>query len=211
MSDTTEVRGKRVLVKFESKRCIHARECVTQRPDAFVPNADDWIRPDAASPDEIATIAACCPSGAIQYERLDGGPNERPPGVNTAKVRENGPVALRGDLRLNGQPIGLRATLCRCGHSLNKPFCDGAHVAAGFVATGEPATEGPGELASRDGVVEIAPQKNGPLKVSGNLEVVSGTGRVVKRQAQTWLCRCGASSKKPYCDGTHNKIGFQAE
>ncbi len=57
----------------------------------------------------------------------------------------------------------------------------------------------------------LARSAAGPLKVEGNLEVLSGTGRMTKRATQTWLCRCGASSKKPYCDGTHNKIGFQAE
>lgn len=211
MSITT-VQGKKVLLRFEGKRCIHARECVTTRPDVFVPNGgEDWIHPDAANPDEIAALACACPSGAIQYERLDGVPNERPPGVNTAKVRENGPLALRGQLEIAGKPIGTRATLCRCGASANKPYCDGSHTAIGFVATGEPLTEESPELAQRDGLVQITPTKNGPLKVEGNLEVLSGTGRMTKRATQTWLCRCGASSKKPYCDGSHAKIGFQAE
>lgn len=212
MSDITTIQGKKVLIRFEGKRCIHARECVTNRPDVFVPNGgEDWIHPDAAGPDEIAALAYGCPSGAIQFERTDGGPNERLPGVNTAKVRENGPLALHGDLRIAGQSIGYRAALCRCGASANKPYCDGSHATAGFSATGEPPTEACPELAQRDGVLEITPTKNGPLKVEGNLEVLSGTGRMTKRATQTWLCRCGASSKKPYCDGTHNKIGFQAE
>jgi CDGSH-type Zn-finger protein len=52
---------------------------------------------------------------------------------------------------------------------------------------------------------------NGPLMVAGPIEVVTGTGRTVTRGNETYFCRCGASSKKPFCDGTHKKIGFTAE
>jgi CDGSH-type Zn-finger protein len=64
-------------------------------------------------------------------------------------------------------------------------------------------------LPVRDGPLEIEPQVNGPLKVSGNLEITSGTGRVVARVMGAALCRCGGSQNKPFCDGTHAKIGFK--
>ncbi len=57
----------------------------------------------------------------------------------------------------------------------------------------------------------IEPQKDCPLKVSGNLEIASGTGHTLDRCAQTWLCRCGQSQNKPYCDGSHRKSGFVAD
>jgi CDGSH-type Zn-finger protein len=41
--------------------------------------------------------------------------------------------------------------------------------------------------------------------------VVSGTGRTVTRMREAWLCRCGQSNNKPYCDGTHKKTGFRSE
>jgi CDGSH-type Zn-finger protein len=47
--------------------------------------------------------------------------------------------------------------------------------------------------------------------VRGNLEITSGTGRVVARIVQTKLCRCGGSNTKPFCDGTHAKIGFKSD
>ncbi len=56
------------------------------------------------------------------------------PLVNTVRVLENGPYAVRATLTINGAPAGLRATLCRCGQSKNKPYCDGSHTAAGFTA-----------------------------------------------------------------------------
>ncbi len=54
----------------------------------------------------------------------------------------------------------------------------------------------------------IQPQVNGPLMVEGNVEVFAADGTSIKKDAKMWLCRCGLSSKKPFCDGTHNKAGF---
>jgi CDGSH-type Zn-finger protein/uncharacterized Fe-S cluster protein YjdI len=211
-SPVEEVRGKRALIKFEAKKCIHSRQCVLGRPDVFVPNvAGEWIHPDAATPDEIAALAQNCPSGAIGYERLDGGEQEKAPIVNLARVRENGPMALHGELQIEGQAPSFRATLCRCGASKNKPFCDGSHTAAGFTATGEPVTAESTPLAARNGPLAIKPLLNGPLLVTGNVEVVSGTGRTIHRTQKMALCRCGGSANKPYCDGTHSRIGFSSE
>jgi len=213
MSDSVEeVRGKRALIKFEGKKCIHSRQCVLGRPDVFVPNvAGEWIHPDAAEPEEIAALAQNCPSGAIRYERLDGGEQEKAPIVNLARVRENGPVALHGELLIEGQAPSFRATLCRCGASKNKPFCDGAHAAAGFTATGEPVTAESTPLAQRNGPLNVKPLLNGPLLVTGNVEVISGTGRTIHRTQKMALCRCGASANKPYCDGSHSRVGFSSE
>ncbi|MEZ4394230.1 MAG: CDGSH iron-sulfur domain-containing protein [Polyangiales bacterium] len=214
-NDIEEVPGNKVLLRFEGKRCIHARHCVLSRPDVFVPNVEgEWLHPEHATAEEIAELAHSCPSGAITYEPLDGGAPETAPRVNLARVRENGPVAVHGDVELqsaDGAQRLLRATLCRCGASANKPFCDGSHTAAGFVATGEPGAQPSTPLASRDGLLKLRPMKNGPLLVEGNLEVLSGTGRTVNRVTRAALCRCGQSANKPYCDGTHAKVGFQAE
>ena len=126
--------------------------------------------------------------------------------------RENGPLAIEAPILLRGVALDSpRATLCRCGASANKPFCDGSHSAAGFVATGEPLLKDSAPLVERGGVVDIQPQPNGSLKVVGNLEVVTGTGRTVNRATQVFLCRCGASKNKPYCDGSHKAAGFVAD
>lgn len=209
---TESVRGKKVVLHFEGSKCIHSRQCVLGRPDVFVPNVEgEWIHPDNATPEEIAALALACPSGAIAYERLDGGAGEAPPMVNVARVRENGPIAVHADLNVAGQPRSFRATLCRCGASKNKPYCDASHTAAGFKATGEPDTAESSPLAVRNGELKVTPAKNGPLLVEGNLEICSGTGRTIHRVTKTALCRCGQSAKKPYCDGTHSKVGFTAE
>jgi len=205
------VAGKAVTIQFDAQKCIHSRHCVLDRPDVFVPNVEgEWIHPDAATADQVAELAHNCPSGAIAYTRHDGGPDESAPIVNTVRVRENGPLAAHGQLVIVGQASTFRATLCRCGQSARKPFCDGSHTAAGFTATGEPKTNTSEPLAQRNGEVTITPTENGPLLVSGSLELVSGTGRTINRCGKTALCRCGGSANKPYCDGTHKTNGFRA-
>jgi CDGSH-type Zn-finger protein/uncharacterized Fe-S cluster protein YjdI len=204
------VRGKEVVVHFNGDRCIHSRHCVLDRPDVFVPNVSgEWIHPDRATPAELLELAHNCPSGAIRCTNADGSALEKAPRVNTVRVRENGPLAFRAPLTIDGQHAGYRATLCRCGASTHKPYCDGSHAAAGFSATGEPAVSESAPLAQRDGALKVEPIHDGPLHVSGNLELISGTGKTVNRLTETWLCRCGQSAKKPYCDGTHKKVGFR--
>lgn len=205
-----EVRGRKVTIRFDTSKCVHSRHCVLARPDVFVPNVEgEWIHPDRATPEEVATLAVNCPSGAIAFERLDGGANESPPLVNVVWIRENGPLAMHAQLSIGGVDAGFRATLCRCGASKNKPYCDGSHTAAGFAATGEPRTAESKPLAVRNGALKVTPQADGPLKVERALEIVSGIGRTILRTTETFLCRCGASANKPYCDGSHRKVGFK--
>jgi CDGSH-type Zn-finger protein/uncharacterized Fe-S cluster protein YjdI len=201
-----------IVVRFSAKRCIHARFCVTKAPTVFLANVEGpWIHPETMAAEELSAVSRECPSGAIQYHRKDGHADEAAPPVNLASVREGGPYALRAPLLINGEAIGYRATLCRCGASKNKPYCDGSHHEVNFAATGEPPTgQKTDMLPMRDGPLEVNPQPDGPLMVRGNLEIISGTGRMVARVTACRLCRCGGSATKPFCDGTHAKIGFKS-
>ena len=206
-----EIAGKDLTLIFDAKKCIHSRFCVTWAPNVFLANVQGpWIHPDAMNVDRLVEVAHVCPSGAIRYRRKDGKPEEALPLVNLVTVRENGPYAVRADMQLNGERGVFRATLCRCGASKNKPFCDGSHNEVKFSASGEPPSGKTDMLAVRDGVLTVDPETDGPLRVRGNLEITSGTGRVVARVTQARLCRCGGSANKPFCDGTHAKIGFRA-
>lgn len=206
------VEGKAIDINFHTKLCIHSRYCVTGAPRVFLANVEGpWIHPDDMDVEELAAVARNCPSGAIQYKRKDGAPDEQAPPVNLIRVLESGPNAFRGELRIDGEPISFRATLCRCGASKNKPYCDGSHHEIHFEASGEPPTgDKTAMLEVRDGPIDIAPQTDGPLMVRGNIEIVSGTGRVVARMNAARFCRCGHSQNKPFCDGTHAKIGFKS-
>jgi len=214
MAEVEIVASDTVEVRFEGRRCIHSRNCVLGRPDVFVPNVEgEWLHPERASAAEVAELAHNCPSGAIQYRRLDGAAQERAPQVNTVRLRENGPLAFHAALALHAMPPApaFRVTLCRCGASQSKPYCDGSHHAAGFVASGEAPVGELQALAVRDGPVEITQAKNGPLLVKGSLEVVTGTGTTIAKLSATALCRCGHSAHKPYCDGSHAQAGFRAD
>lgn len=179
------------VLYFDASKCIHSRNCVLNRPDVFVPNVKgEWIHPEKADGGELEAIAEACPSGAIRFKPK--GKNEPLPLVNTLHVRENGPYAIKGDIHLSEQSAGYRLTLCRCGASKSKPYCDGSHSDVDFLATGEPTPKESELLLDRNGILNVAPLTNGPLKIEGNLEVCSGTGRTINRVKQVFLCRCGA-------------------
>ena len=202
-----------ITVEFDAKKCIHARRCVLGLPAVFNPNARPWIAPENAPVEELARLIDNCPSGALSYRRKDGGCEEPAVPVNTAKPWENGPVEFRGDLQITDEPPRSRALLCRCGLSKNKPYCDNSHLDADFQASSEPPTaeDSADDLETPGGPLEIKPIENGPLMVVGNFEVIAGSGRRVATKQRTVICRCGASENKPFCDGTHKKIGFEAE
>ena len=205
------VRGKHLTIHFEARRCIHSRHCVLDAPTVFKANTPgEWIYPDTMAAEMLVGVAISCPSGAIRFERHDGGPAEVAPAVNHLRIRENGPYAVHAPLTVAGQSDGYRATLCRCGQSRNKPWCDSSHVSAAFVASGEPPSGATEPLAVRDGLLSVMPTLNGPLRVQGNLEICAGTGRTVARVTEAYLCRCGHSRNKPFCDGSHAAAGFEA-
>jgi CDGSH-type Zn-finger protein/uncharacterized Fe-S cluster protein YjdI len=205
-----------LVLHFDGKRCIHARHCVMGEPEVFLANTPGkWLFPEKATPERIAIVANNCPSGAITYERRDAQPGEATPKVNVLRVRENGPLAVQANITLEasdgGESKEFRMTLCRCGQSQNKPFCDGSHNAAAFTASGEPATRPSEPLAHRDGELRVSPLLNGPLEINGSLEICAGTGRTIDRVTSTRLCRCGQSKNKPFCDNTHAVVGFVAD
>ncbi len=204
--------GRSVRVHFDPGRCIHARECVLGLPSAFRPDERAWVHPDEAAAGELAAVIRNCPSGALTYERLDGEGGETPPTVNRVRLWEHGPLEFRGQLKVAGEEAGTRAVICRCGRSKNKPWCDNSHRDMGFKATGEPkVTETPEELSARGGELSLTPLKDGPMQVIGNLEIIAGSGRQLDCSTETYFCRCGGSGRKPYCDGTHARIGFKAD
>jgi len=200
-----------ITIHFDTRRCIHSRSCVLNAPRVFLANVEGpWLHPEADSVEHLTQIAHACPSGAITYERLDGGPEESAPEVNVISLRQNGPYAIHSTLNIDEQSDMFRATLCRCGKSKNKPFCDNSHIEAEFEANGEPATVPSEPLAERGGEMHVVPVKDGPLKIRGPMEICSGTGRTVSRTKYAKLCRCGGSSTKPFCDDTHLRIGFRS-
>jgi uncharacterized Fe-S cluster protein YjdI/CDGSH-type Zn-finger protein len=135
-------RGQDIEVSFDLDICIHVGECLRGQRQVFELNRRPWISPDAGAADEVAEVVRRCPSGALLYRRLDGGPEEDPDGPITVTPIRNGPLLVTGKIEVRHEDGTVetlpRATLCRCGQSLHKPFCDNQHLAVGFRAPGLP-------------------------------------------------------------------------
>ena len=133
--------------------------------------------------------------------------------MNTITITENGPLHVVGTLIVRnaaGDVVSEEGDLwfCRCGGSSGKPFCDGAHNANGFADAGMVTAPPPGGDAETDGTLEITLLPNGAMRLNGPHQVVDAQGTAHPPRDKGALCRCGASENKPYCDASHNRIGF---
>lgn len=205
--------GDEVDILYNLGRCIHAEFCVSRLAAVFDKQKRPWINANGAPADEIVSVIELCPSGALHYERKDG-VRELPSRPNTLLVRTNGPLTVRGELELSASSLPARQetrmTLCRCGGSQNKPFCDNSHLHNGFEpgapTTRESASEPPGA-----GALTVHACPNGPLELRGPVRIVNEAHEILYEGQAVNLCRCGHSGHKPFCDGTHRHIGFTAE
>jgi CDGSH-type Zn-finger protein/uncharacterized Fe-S cluster protein YjdI len=208
--------GKKIEVAYDAKLCIHAAECVRGAPEVFNPQAKPWVAPDAAGAQKIADVVRRCPTGALTVKFMPSAVGTADAETkNSIAVTVNGPLYLRGELVVHTADGATRAmtrmALCRCGASANKPFCDGSHTKAGFADAGHAAA--PQALAGADaalcnGPVAIKPNANASVMVQGRLEFHAADGTTFISEEKTWLCRCGASKNKPFCDGSHKAVGF---
>lgn len=199
-------------VHFDARLCIGAGECGAAKGELFVSGRNPWCQPDALPKDEVREIVERCPSGALSYTDKTA-TAEVAPAENNLTVCPDGPLYLTGDLQIEGVDEGssglsFRAALCRCGASQNKPFCDKSHVAANFSDPGAVGETGPG-LTAAGGGLQVEMRPDGPLVLTGNLSLRAGSGRLAWSGDRAFLCRCGASKNKPFCDGTHKQIGFK--
>ncbi len=139
---------------------------------------------------------------------------------NIVRVPPAGPLCLTGRIKVEvgGEVVADTddVALCRCGRSGDKPFCDGSHRRVGFDDEGVirggrlvPGRGGGGVGGGEagEGEVVIVCATDGPLLVRGPLTVVASDGES-SRGVKGALCRCGASSTKPFCDGSHRGVGF---
>jgi uncharacterized Fe-S cluster protein YjdI len=130
-------RSEAIEVTWEPAFCIHVARCWRGLPEVFHPQQTPWITPEAAEPDAIAKTILRCPTGALHFRRLDGGQQEQDPVTVEVRPIPHGPLYVRGRIRILGRDGSViredtRLALCRCGHSRNKPFCDGSHLAVEF-------------------------------------------------------------------------------
>lgn len=204
-----------ITVTWSRRRCIHVAECVRGLPVVFEPGRAPWVEPARADADRVAEVVRRCPTGALHFERHDGGAAEAAPAVNVVVPDPDGPLYLSGDIEVvaeDGTPIvrDTRVALCRCGASKNRPFCDGTHWVAGF---DDPGRLGEGGTAATGaavpGPLRVAFGAGGPLYLEGRF-VLGGAGGGVRRELSVAeLCRCGRSRNRPFCDGSHTETDLR--
>jgi CDGSH-type Zn-finger protein/uncharacterized Fe-S cluster protein YjdI len=128
--------GRRLTIHDNRGICAHAGYCTEGVRAVFASGREPWIDPDGASVEKIIAVIEQCPSGALSYS-LDGIEHRDQARAPSITVTESGPYAVVGGAQLVGAEITRGAstehfTLCRCGASKNKPFCDGSHWDIGF-------------------------------------------------------------------------------
>jgi CDGSH-type Zn-finger protein len=144
----------------------------------------------------------------------------------TITIRPDGPYRVEGAVPLegpDGQPYELKPaySLCRCGKSANKPYCDASHKECGFVGTETSESGDRPHFHSQsidseeerrlkmESVPMIRVTRDGPYEVFGAPTLTYSDGRTCETSTFYRLCRCGASKSKPFCDDSHLETGFR--
>jgi len=128
--------GKAITIHDNRGLCAHAGVCTDRLSSVWRMGVEPWIDPDGASVEAIVETIEACPSGALSYT-IDGEEHRDSDKPSAIHLAENGPYVVTGNISLEGVEFGEgvsreQFTLCRCGASKNKPFCDGSHYDAGF-------------------------------------------------------------------------------
>lgn len=128
--------GKGITIHDNRSICAHAGRCTDGLEAVFKYQSEPWIEPASGTVEAIIQTIRQCPSGALSYtlDGVEGSDPEREPSITVTK---DGPYAVLGGVQLLEQTWAQGATtehytLCRCGGSRNKPFCDGTHWRIGF-------------------------------------------------------------------------------
>ena len=128
--------GKKITIHDNRSICAHAGYCTDGLPNVFRHHKDPFVDPDGADIAAIIEVINQCPSGALSYTMEDESETRI---IDDASIfiAQNGPYELKGKTVLLDTIKGkgaseINITLCRCGASKNKPFCDGSHWDVGF-------------------------------------------------------------------------------
>lgn len=136
MGKIKEYSNGEVTIVWKPDLCIHSANCVNGLPGVFDTQKRPWIDANGASTEQIINQVKKCPSGALTTYKNKQKMEEKKSNV-TITLAANGPILVNGPVELKnakGEPIeaGQATALCRCGGSVNKPFCDGTHQKIGF-------------------------------------------------------------------------------
>ena len=138
-----------ITVHWQPSKCVHSTICYTRLKSVFDPAKRPWVNMEGSTTDKIIEIVNQCPTDALTFslnkelkkpiEVYDVNTEITPTSEPSTKIQiiHDGPAIISGDFIIydhdgNKLPKADILTLCRCGNSENKPFCDGTHTKIGF-------------------------------------------------------------------------------
>lgn len=131
IDNEVDYRGSQLTIHDNRAACAHVGYCTDELANCFRHKENPWIHPDAEELNKVIAIIKKCPSGALSYsiDQIKHNTYSDQPGVT---IIQDGPLAVSGGVELLDQSFSQGVstehyTLCRCGASRNKPFCDGSH------------------------------------------------------------------------------------
>lgn len=133
--------GVDVTISYTPVLCTHAAQCQARAISVFNPKQKPWIQPDGGKLEEILDVMAACPSGALRVAVGDKPEQHMTTGDVGITIEKDGPYHVQ-NVSLEAEFNGVGASkakysLCRCGLSKNKPFCDGSHYDAKWSDSGQ--------------------------------------------------------------------------
>ena len=131
---------------------------------------------------------------------------------NEVLVSNGGPLQVTGNITLVHEDGRVQyanhLSLCRCGHSRSRPVCDDRHVDMEFLHSGKIFEVSEVAASSRPSKITISCIKDGPVTFRGRMRLHNQFGQECVKMRGS-LCRCGQSASKPFCDGSHSRVGFK--
>jgi CDGSH-type Zn-finger protein len=131
---------------------------------------------------------------------------------NEMLVSNGGPLQITGNITLVHEDGRVEhanhLSLCRCGHSRSRPMCDDQHVDKEFLNSGKIFEVSEIAASSHPNRITFSCVKDGPLTFLGRMKLHNQFGQECMKMHGS-LCRCGHSTKKPFCDGSHSRVGFK--
>ena len=183
--------------------------------DAFVAYMDDSTEGQeskgAPQQENLTTSAKALDRWFRERQKNQGAPRllEVP---NEVLVSNGGPLQITGNITLVHEDGRVQyanhLSLCRCGHSRSRPVCDDQHVDMEFLHSGKIFEVSEVAASSRPSKITISCIKDGPITFRGRMRLHNQFGQECVKMRGS-LCRCGQSASKPFCDGSHSRVGFK--
>ena len=193
-----------------------AKTTSDERSESFVAFMNEPARKgegsESGGEEKLTTSAKALDRWFRERQKTQGAPRllEIP---NETMITNGGPLQVTGNITLVREDGSVQyanhLTLCRCGHSKDKPGCDDAHLDAEFLHPGKFAAASEIAASKRPSKITISLIQDGPITFQGRMRLHNQFGQECVKMRGS-LCRCGHSASKPFCDGSHEKTGFKS-